>query len=140
MKSDKVAILTKKIALEFERLSNPALQEYNLTGAQYKILMYLFRHQDKQVRQVDLEKYFSLTHPTTIGLLEQLEKKGFVRRQRNPRDARSRIVILTEQSVRMQEELEQMGDSLEKRLTAALTEEERLLIVGLLQKLLSEFE
>ncbi|MDE7479392.1 MAG: MarR family transcriptional regulator [Lachnospiraceae bacterium] len=140
MQSDKVAILTKKTALEFEKISNPVLQEYNLTYAQYKILKYLFSHQKDQVRQVDLEKFYSLTHPTTIGLLEQLEKKGFVQRQTNPSDARSRIITLTNQSLEMKDELENIGEILEMKLTAALTKEEKIQLVRLLQKLLTEFE
>ncbi len=140
MKTDKVAILTKKVALEFDKLSNPILQQYDLTGAQYKILKYLFTHQQEMVRQVDLERFYSLTHPTTIGLLEQLEKKGFIRRRVNPTDNRSRVISLTEQALDRKDELENVGAFLEKKLTSALSEEERKQLVALLQKLLSIFE
>ncbi len=140
MKADKVTILVKKSSLQFEKIANPILQKYNLTGAQYKILKYLISHQDKQVRQVDLEKFYSMTHPTTIGLLKQLEKKGFIQRQKNPSDGRSQIVLLTDQSFEMKDELLSVGELLEKQFTAALAEEERLQLVKLLQKLLSEFE
>lgn len=140
MKADKVTILVKKSSLQFEKIANPILQKYNLTGAQYKILKYLISHQDKQVRQVDLEKFYSMTHPTTIGLLKQLEKKGFIQRQKNPSDGRSQIVLLTDQSFEMKDELLSVGELLEKQFTAALAEEERLQLVRLLQKLLSEFE
>lgn len=140
MKADKVTILVKKSSLQFEKIANPILQKYNLTGAQYKILKYLISHQDKQVRQVDFEKFYSMTHPTTIGLLKQLEKKGFIQRQKNPSDGRSQIVLLTDQSFEMKDELLSVGELLEKQFTAALAEEERLQLVKLLQKLLSEFE
>lgn len=96
--------------LVFEKLSNPILQEYNLTGAQYRILKYLFLHQEETVRQIDLQRYYALTHPTTIGLLDQLEKKGFVRRKVNPEDARSRVITLTEYALQKQKELEQIGE------------------------------
>lgn len=140
MKSDKVAILTKKAALEYDRLANSILQKYGLTGAQYKILKYLYTHEEKAVRQVDLERFYSLTHPTAIGLLEQLEKKGFVQRRVNPDDGRSRIVSLTPQAAEKRDELEMVGAALEKSFTAALSEEERGQLVALLQKLLSVFE
>lgn len=140
MKYDKVAILVKKAALTFEKMANPLLQKYDLTDAQYKILKYLFTHQTEAVRQVDLEKYYSMTHPTTIGLIDTLEKKGFVMRKPNPEDARSRILSLTDKALSMQERLVGMGDSLEKQFTKALAEEERVQLVELLQKLLSSFE
>lgn len=139
MKSDKVAILAKKISLEFDKMSNPVLSEYNLTSAQYRILKYLLSHQKEKVRQADIEKFYSLTHPTTIGLLEQLEKKGFIQKRINPADARSRIITLTDQSLEMEEELEHIGEALEEKLTAVLTEEERLQLIELLHKLLSQF-
>ena len=42
MKIDKVAILVKKAALEFDKLANPMFISYDLTAAQYKILKYLY--------------------------------------------------------------------------------------------------
>ena len=140
MQNEKVAILAKKTILEFEKIANPMLQEYDLTSAQYRILKYLFSHQHETVRSVDLEKYYSLTHPTTIGLLEQLEKKGFIKRLANPDDARSRIVLLTQKSLKMQDELDNIGEILEKKLTVALTEDEKNRLVELLRKLLSGFD
>ncbi|MDO4265344.1 MAG: MarR family transcriptional regulator [Eubacteriales bacterium] len=91
------------------------------------------------MRQIDLEKYYSLTHPTTIGLIDQLEKKGFVCRKVNPEDARSRVIGLTEQALEMRKELERIGESLEEEFTAALTEDERMQLSELLNKLLSKF-
>ena len=78
MKIDKVAILVKKASLEFDKISNPLFLSHNLTAAQYKILKYLYMHQDETVKMVDLEKCYSLTHPTAIGLLDALEEKGML--------------------------------------------------------------
>lgn len=140
MRSDKAVVLTKKAALEFDKLSNPVLLEYDLTCAQYKILKYLYAHRDEAVRQVDLEKFYSLTHPTTSGLVDNLVKKGFAVRMQNPDDARSKVITLTQRALEMQGELERLGEALEARFTAALTEKEREQLVALLQKLLTAFE
>ena len=133
---DKVAILTKNAALEFEKMANPVLLQYDLTGSQYKLLKYLYVHPADTVRQVDMERYYSMTHPTAIGLLDQLEKKGYVTRSVNPADKRSRVISLTEKAYKMQEVLIREGDRLEEQFTARLTEDERKSLVGLLQKLL----
>lgn len=133
---DKVAILTKNAALEFEKMANPVLLQYDLTGSQYKLLKYLYVHPADTVRQVDMERYYSMTHPTAIGLLDQLEKKGYVIRNVNPADKRSRVISLTEKAYKMQEVLVREGDRLEEQFTARLTEDERKSLVGLLQKLL----
>lgn len=73
MKLDKAAILIKKAALEFDKISNGILEEYDLTTSQYKVMKYLYEESD--VRIVDLEKYYSMSHPTTIGIVQNLEKK-----------------------------------------------------------------
>ena len=139
MKINKVGILVKKISLEFDKRSNPILQEHGITSAQYKILKYLYMHDGEMVRLADLEKQYSLTHPTAIGLLNQLEKKNFIIRTINPEDARSRNIVLSDKALAQREELEAIGDSLEKSLTAALTGEERKELICLLQKIMDSF-
>ena len=140
MASDKVAILIKRLTLNFDKMSNPILKDYGLTSAQYKIIKYLYMNMDEPVRQVDIEKFYSLTHPTTIGLLDQLENKGFITREVNPDDARSRIIKPTQKALNEKEVLEGIGDELEKRLTVALNEKEYEEMVVLLKKMLSAFE
>ena len=135
----KVAILVKKAALEFSKMANPVLAEHeDLTSSQYKVIKLLYRMENHRAKLVDIERHYSLTHPTAIGLADALEKKGFVTRKPNPLDARSRLIVLTQKADDMQEELETLGDELEDDFTKNLTEAERETLVNLLQKLLTE--
>ena len=136
MNIDRVAILVKKAALEFDKISNPVFAEYDLTASQYKILKYLYAQPTRKARVVDLERQYSMTHPTAIGLLDNLEKKGFIVRTVNPDDARSRLIALTEKADAMQDELEALGNTLDARLTSRLTARERDQLTRLLKKLL----
>jgi len=136
MNVNKVAILVKKAALEAEKVQNPILQSYDLTVSQYKILKYLYNAPKDSVRLVDLEVFYSMTHPATIDILKLLERKGFTRRIANPEDGRSRIVSLTEKAYQMQSELENLGDVMEEAVTKNLTAKERKDLVRLLQKML----
>ncbi len=137
MYSDNVAILLKKALLTFDKMANPEFLKYGITAQQYKVVKYLYMHKDDSVRQVDIENYYSLTHPTAIGLLNQLEEKGFVTRKINPDDARSRIVSLTDKSLEMEGQLEAVGAELEARLTVGLTDKEADRLRKLLQKMIS---
>lgn len=136
MQISKISILLKKILLEFEKAANPMLQEFGLTTAQYKILKYLYMHKDKPVRLVDIERYYSLTHPTAIGLLDQLEKKEFVSRTANPEDARSKLIILNGKAIEHEKRLVAVGDDMENMLTADLTAEEQAQLFSTLEKVL----
>jgi len=136
MNIKKAGVLIKKATLEFDKVSNPILAEYDLTVAQYKILKFLYESKLRTARVVDLERFYSMTHPTTLGLLEQLEKKGFVKRVANPNDARGKLVALTDKADSMQDELITLGNTIEAKLTERLTADETAQLVRLLNKLL----
>lgn len=138
MPNEKVAILIKKAALVIEKLSNRALAPYELTNAQYKILMLLYRSPDKTVRQIDIEKHFSMTNPTVTGIIQNLERKGLVRRVANAQDKRSKVLSLTGEALSMKEELYAAGEAMEAQVTEKLTHEERQQLIELLKKILPE--
>ena len=136
MELDKVAILIKKAALEFDKCTNALLEKYDLTTPQYKVMKYLYEESDKGVRIVDLEKYYSMTHPTTIGIVQNLEKKGLVEYRNNPDNARSRFIVPTAEANRLKEELILLGEEMEQALTENLTPEEKDEMIILLKKML----
>ena len=137
MQQDRVAILIKKASLEFEKISNPYFAKYELTVAQYKILKYLYNEPSGTARVVDLEKYYSMTHPTTLGLLEYLEKKEFIKRIDNPNDKRGKLVALTDKAQQMRDTLIPLGELIDDKFTESLTKQEKEQLVALLLKMLN---
>lgn len=135
MPTDKVAILIKKTELVIEKLSNRVLAPYELTHTQYKILMLLCREPERSFRQIDIETHFGMTNPTVTGILQNLEKKGLIRRIPNPDDKRSKLLMLTEQTLGMKEELCALGESIERQITANLSEDESRQLIELLKKI-----
>lgn len=136
MPNDKVAILIKNAALVIEKMSNHVLAPYELTNTQYKILMMLYRNSEKPIRQADIEACFVMTNPTVTGIIQNLERKGLIQRVQNPEDKRSKLLMLTEQAVMLEEELYALGESLEKQVTGNLTEGESQQLTALLKKML----
>ncbi len=136
MQSDKISILVKKAALHAERIQAPILQEHDLSVSQYKILKHLYKSPKDSIRVVDLEEFFSMTHPAVIDVLKVLEKKGYTTRIVNPEDGRSKIISLTDKAYSMRQELEGLGDEMETIITTNLTEKERETLVRLLRKFL----
>lgn len=136
MRKDKVAILIKKTALTIEKLSNQVLAPYELSNAQYKIMMTLYRHADKTVRQADIEEQFSLTNPTVTGIIQNLEKKGLIQRVQNPNDKRSKLLCLTAKAYEIRDEVEQLGEALESQVTEPLSAQECEQLCALLKKML----
>lgn len=136
MNIDYATILIKKAALEFEKMANIMLEDYNLTIAQYKVMKYLYIESDNGVRIADLERFYSMTHPTAIGIVQNLVKKDMVEYGDNPNDARSRYIVPTEKALGLRDTLVNRGEVFEKEFTKNLEETERTALISLLKKLL----
>ena len=72
MNGDRIAVLIKTASIEFDKMANPILAEYDLTASQCRILKFLFMQQNQSARIVDIEKECVITHPTVLGLLDSL--------------------------------------------------------------------
>ena len=60
------------------------------------ILRYLYEHQDKEIYQKDIEKYFGICRSAVTNIIQTLEKKGYICRASVANDARLKKVMLTE--------------------------------------------
>ena len=136
MDGDIAAILVKKASLEFDKMAGMILEEQDLTPAQFKVIKYLLEESESGVRIVDLERYFSMSHPTAIGIVQNLEKKGLAAYRDNPNNARSRFIVPTEEGLRRQEELEAVGRKIEDQFTINLSGKERAELIFLLKKMM----
>ncbi len=136
MEINKIAILIKKASLQFDKISNKILEPYEMSATQYKILKYLFSAENHKARVTDLEEFLSMTHPTTIGHIDYLEKKGLVERIVNPNDARGKLITPTNKALSLEKELNKVGDDIENELTKNLEPKEKEEMVSLLNKLI----
>lgn len=83
-----------------EKVKHLYFEKQNLTASQGDLLLYLgFASRVKdEISQKDIEQHFRLSNPTVTGLLNRLEEKGFVKRQKSTIDGRTNNILLTEKS------------------------------------------
>lgn len=136
MNINRIAVLIKTASIEFDKLANPILAKYDLTASQCRVLKFLYMQQNHSARIVDIEKECAITHPTVLGLLDSLEKKGFVSRIVNPKDARSKLISLTPKANEMQMELQAVVAKIDHVWVENLSAQERKELQRLLLKLL----
>ena len=134
MSDQKIAILIKKLALEFDKIAIPALKPYGLTPTQFKTLKYLYEH--KNVIGADIQNAFSMTNPTVTGILQNMENAGWIQREANSADARSKVINLTKKAIDRKADLYELGNSLEKEFTKSLTRKEQTELLELLNKIM----
>lgn len=97
-------------------------KEYS--GAQGKLIHYLFTHQHTTIHQKDIEKAFGLRAPTATELLKSLEKKGLVKKVPDRNDGRYKTIHLTPLADKYREDVFHDMELLEARLTDKISEDE----------------
>lgn len=99
------------------------------------IIEYLYRHRDEPVFQRDIEQEFSITRSTVTNILQLMERKGYIRRQSVPQDARLKQLVLTEEGVLFHEKTMLSLHQTDDYVAGLLTEEENAELLRLLNKL-----
>lgn len=103
---------------------NKELEEIDLTVSQSEIIIYLIHNEDREVNQRDIELEFKLMNPTVTGILNRLEKKGFVKRTKSISDRRYKKVELTEKGKKMKGEMLKKVIETKMKLFEGLSDEE----------------
>lgn len=105
--------------------TNERLKKLDLTFSQMHILIFILRHGGKNVRQKDILHYFNIAHPTVVGLLQRMEKKGLVRVTSDPDDRRGNCVTALPKARGILEQLKEGQLYIEDLLTKDLSGEQQ---------------
>ena len=106
-----------------------------MTRMHHWIIGYLHRRQGEDVFQRDVEAEFRISRSTTSSMITLMEKKGLIRRESVPGDARLKKLTLTDKAVEMHRLHIGRFQAVESRVEQALTEEEREELIRLLHKI-----
>lgn len=117
-----------------------ARNDANLTGMQYAILGFLSEQLNEQnegqdLFQRDIEAEFNIRRSTASGMLQLLEKDGYIRRENVPGDARLKKIIMTDKARELDKIAKVHMHELEMRLTRGITPDEMEQFYSVLQKI-----
>ena len=131
--SDNVMIALRKIIQAIDMNSKKLVKRVGLTGPQLVILQEISNH--GEVTAGEIARAVSLSQATVTGILERMEKRGLLARQRSDRDKRRIMVSITgtgEQVLRDAPPL--MQEAFVERFTS-LQDWEQTMILSALQRL-----
>lgn len=94
-----------------------------LTGMQGFILGYINRT-EHEVFQRDIERKFNIRRSTATGILNNLEKNGYIVRMTSPADARLKTLVPTEKAKLCRKLVEKDIERIEKLITKDISQEE----------------
>ena len=107
--------------------------QYELRTVDFSVLSLL--KANPNIVQKRLAQAINVSPPNLGILLDRLEERGLLMRQRNPLDKRSQTLALTPEGSRLCAKAEKTASELELDATAMLTSAEREQLLGLLQKI-----
>lgn len=144
----------KSIGLEIKMLSNmikrsiddgrtdeerEAIKE--ITGVQGWIIGYTFEKSKTQdVFQKDIEKAFNIRRSTATGILQLMEKKGYIQREQVQHDARLKKLTLTPKAIELHHVIMKRITEVEDKLKSGLSEGEIMFFFEVMEKIRKNME
>jgi DNA-binding MarR family transcriptional regulator len=109
------------------------MAKYQLRPVDFSVLSLL--KANPNINQKRLSDAVNVSPPNLAILLDKLQQRGLLIRQRSPLDRRSQTLALTPAGLSMCGKAEKTASDLEVDATAALTDAERAQLIKLLQKI-----
>ena len=130
---DRVPFLLYRAAEQSHSLANDMLARIELNARQVGIMTLVIEREP--MTQKALGDVLRIDRTTMVTLIDDLERKGFVVRQRHPRDRRAFLVWPTEPGREVKVEAIAILDEQQRRFLAPLTAAERHQLGALLKRL-----
>ena len=130
---DRIPFLLYRAAEQSHSLANDMLARTGLTARQVGILTLVIEREP--MTQKALGDLLRIDRTTMVSLIDDLEGKGFVARQRHPRDRRAFLVWPTESGLAAKVEAIGILDEQQRHFLAPLTAAEQQQLGALLKRL-----
>jgi MarR family transcriptional regulator for hemolysin len=106
-----------------------------LTRSQWSVLAHLLRTDG--IQQKELAEQMDITAITLTGLLDRMEREGWVERRADPIDRRAKRIYLTEKVAPVTKELRSLAREVRKSALQGLSDAEQQQLMALLVKVRS---
>lgn len=113
-------------------LFDERMEKYALRAVDFSVLTLI--NANPNLTQRRLSQAVNVSPPNMATLLDRLEERGLLVRQRNPFDKRSQTLVLTAEGAKICAKAEETVSELEAEATGMLTDAERAQLLHLLQK------
>ncbi|MGR6981464.1 MarR family winged helix-turn-helix transcriptional regulator [Testudinibacter sp. P27/CKL/0425] len=126
----------KNLTLSMNKALDQRLQQEELTLSQARVLLLLFAENGQN--QSSLMKQLQIESSSMTKIIDLLERKNFIVRKDNHRDARRKNIFLTKQGQHKENAIHQLLQQFEADLLSPLSAAEAQQLVQLLQKIQPE--
>lgn len=124
--------LARASALAYELFEHHVGSPLGLRRVEYSLLLLLLAN--AAVAPKRLAQALAVSAPNLTLLLDRLQERGLVRRERSTTDRRSQNIVLTAEGRALAEQGTDAAPAMERELLARLSHAERLMLIELLRK------
>ena len=128
-----IGFLVHDVARLMRTTFDANMKPLGITRSQWWLLVYLYR--DNGLTQTELAEVLDISKVTLGGIIDRLERKGWVERRPDIDDRRANRVFLAEGAEEITAELVKSGRSLMKEIAKGMSEEDQILLANLLSNL-----
>ena len=132
---EEILLSVRKIMRAIDMHSSNLARNYGLTSPQLICLKKLAS--ETTITPGELAKKVNLSHATVTGIINRLEKKGLVERNRSQEDGRSFLINITDEGLSMLESNPSMLQEQFMKGLLSLAEWEKTMILSSLQRITS---
>ena len=128
--------LMNHIARQFAILLNEGLKPLGISPAQFPILLTLW--ETDGLSQNELVEIADVAQATIANTLSRMERDGLIERRENPKDARSRLIFLTDHAKGLQASATHIAQNINAGALSVLDDDEKEMFLAMLIKVLSQ--
>ena len=133
--------MINQISNRLRRRSRQVQEAIGISGAQGNILDYILVEGEKRsIYQKEIEREFGLRPSTATEALQNLEKRGLIRRIPDEQDGRYKRIVFTEKASQVKEALRQEIRQSEELLLRGISSEEKTVFLEIAERMLENLE
>jgi len=114
--------ILKLLLIDLQSLFRSRVRGKNLTLTQIMVLSSI---RAEGIDMTSLARRLALDNSTITRLIDVLEKRGWILKQKDPKDKRSTLAFLTEEGLIIQDEIEEKIDSFGREINEKIDFEDR---------------
>lgn len=122
-----------RVSRKIYRYYESKLASFNVTPSQFYVLSVLWKYDGLKFK--DLALKLSMDGATLTGILDRMDKRGFIEKRDDPDDRRSIRIFLTQESKELEPDLINIANNLDKNLRSDVSEDEFELFLQIIDKL-----
>lgn len=98
-KTKNIPRLLMQIGHHLKRRMDENLSNNNLTISQFKVLAYLWEHEEQKINQKQILEFLEIKPSSMAKLIKLLGTKELIKKESDPGDARNTIITLTKRGM-----------------------------------------